>query len=247
LAAEYHACFEYNDFYAPDLLDNPDLCLKRIGLYQSLDRDRSCDTLHGAFLDITVHSQDPLIRQVSEKRVYQSMQIAAELGVRGVVFHTGLIPNYNSGFYTRHWLQSNRRFWTGVCAAFPNLEVYLENMFDIDPEMLLQMAEQMHQVPQFGLCLDYAHAGVFGEAPEEWLYALAPYIRHMHINDNDGKDDCHDAVGDGLTDWQRFDRTIRACGIAPSVLIETRLLERQRKSLRYLQQHRIYPFGGEGG
>ena len=247
LAEYWDAGFEYNDFCEPRLLDDETAFRARIGLYRSMDRDRSRDTLHGAFLDVTVHSDDPLIRRVSEKRVLQSMEAARALGVRGVVFHTGLIPNFRSSFYTKNWLDRNRLFWSDICGRYPEIGVWMENMFDMDPLLLLALAESMGDDANFGICLDYAHALVFGGDPALWLACLAPYVRHMHINDNDGQDDLHDAVGDGIIDWVCFDRALREKGITPSVLIETKDLRKQRASLEYMRERRIYPFGQEGG
>ena len=88
LAARYGAGFEYNDFSAPEVLDDEAETERLIGVYRSLDRDRSEDMLHGAYLDVTVHSADPLIRAVSDRRVRTSLDIARRLGIRGAVFHT---------------------------------------------------------------------------------------------------------------------------------------------------------------
>ena len=242
LAEEYGAFFEYNDFYEPAVLDDPAECARRIRRYEALGRDRSLDTVHGAFLDVTVHSSDPRIRRVSEQRVRQSMDIARSLGVRGIVFHTGTIPNFRSGYYSRGWLERNHAFWTEICGEYPELEVLMENMFDMEYTLLASLSPLMAGSKNFGVCLDYAHARVFGGDPDQWLMALAPYVRHMHINDNDGLDDQHRAVGDGVIDWQRFDRCVSKAGIRPSVLVETRSLELQRKSLQFMQANGIYPF-----
>ena len=242
LAVRWGAHFEYNDFFDMALADDPRFLEDRIAFYKSLDRDRSRDTLHGAFLDVTVHSDDPRIRRVSEERVRQSMDTARKLGVRGVVFHTGLIANYHSPYYDSAWLDRNRSFWTDICAEYPEIEVYMENMFDSEPDRLMRLAELMRDTGNFGVCLDAAHARVFGGGIDGWFAALAPYVRHMHVNDNDGRDDLHDAVGDGVIDWAAFDRAVAENNIAPSVLIETSSIEKQRRSLEYMEERGIYPF-----
>ena len=82
LAEDYHAAFEYNDFFNPAVLDDKRKVDELISFYVKQPHDRSRDTMHGAFLDITIHSEDSLIRQASERRIRQSMEIARELGVR---------------------------------------------------------------------------------------------------------------------------------------------------------------------
>ena len=190
LARQYGACFEYNDFYDPALLDDAERLTERISLYLSLDRDRSGDTLHGAFFDVTVHSGDPKIRQVSDDRVMQSLEIASRMGLRGAVFHTGTIPNFLDDRYEETWLRRNAAFWRRAAAAYPDLEILMENMFDMRGDLLFALAEELRDLPRFGVCLDCAHAAVFGReggTVEGWINRFAPYIRHFHINDNDGR------------------------------------------------------------
>lgn len=53
---QYHAAFEYNEFFLPAILDQEEQKKKIMYQYMELDRDRSNDTLHGAFLDICINS-----------------------------------------------------------------------------------------------------------------------------------------------------------------------------------------------
>ena len=57
LSRKYNGYFEYNDFMIPSVLDDEKRIAELIAFYKGLDRDRSQDTLHGAFLDVTVHRQ----------------------------------------------------------------------------------------------------------------------------------------------------------------------------------------------
>ena len=59
LAEKYGAVFEYNDFMLPGYLDDRAECRRKLIFYKSLGRDCSNDTLHGAFIDISVHSEIP--------------------------------------------------------------------------------------------------------------------------------------------------------------------------------------------
>lgn len=245
LAESVGAAFEYNDFFDPALLDDREALTKRIGTYCALPRDRSRDTLHGAFYDVTVHSQDPLIREASRKRVRQSMECAEALGVRAVVFHTGTIPNFTNKPYEDNWVEENARFFREISADFPKIGILMENMFDMRPEMMAALSDRMAAVPQFGICLDWAHAAVFGSSfgnVKDWFTKLRPYLRHLHINDHDGLRDLHLPLGKGITDWSVFSESMYTSGISPSVLIEVSSLEAQRTSLQYMKENGIYPF-----
>lgn len=80
----------------------------------------------------------------------------------------------------------------------------------------------------------------------EWIETLSPYIRHIHINDNDLQNDLHLAVGRGTLDWQEFDSLIREYQVEAPVLVEVNGYEAQRESLQYMKKHGIYPMEREG-
>lgn len=238
LAETYGCGFEYNDFFLPDHLDRKKWVQDRISFYQGLKNKPAYCTLHGAFLDVTVFSEDAKIRQVSDYRVEQSLKIAGELGAAGVVFHTNYIPNFLQKAYRNGWVEKNAEYWAGKAAAYPHLNIYMENMFDTDFRLLAQLGEQLRSIPNFGICFDYAHAHVFGEVwqIEEWVKALAPFVRHIHINDNDFISDSHLALGDGKIDWNKFKKYYEEYFSKASVLIEVTGEEKIKKSLDYLMR-----------
>ncbi len=246
LLAEGHECvFEYNDFYMANVLDAPGRQEEIITYYKKYRNDFSKDTIHGAFLDVTIHSDDPLIKEASMLRIRQSMDTAKRMGVKGVVFHTGRLAGFRVSNYLRNWCDRNAAFFTEIAAEYPKQQIYMENMFDEAPDILAGLAERMRDVPNFGICLDYAHAMLSGCPAKEWFGALAPYIRHMHINDNDLENDLHLPVGDGRIDWQEFNRLISLYQIDAPVLVEVKGYEAQEKSLAYMERYGIYPMNKE--
>ena len=242
LSKEYNAYFEYNDFFIPAILDDEVKKKELIDFYKSLPRDRSNDTLHGAFLDVTLHSSDTRIREVSELRVRQSMDIAKELGIRGVIFHTNMIANFKDAVYMKNWVNTNAAFYKKILAEYPGIYVFVENMFDFDPDMLLELARELKDEPYFGVCLDYAHATISKVPAKEWLEILKPYIKHMHINDNDLKDDQHKALGQGEIDYKEYTGLMIENEMEVSVLVEVSKMEDQMISLEYMRKEGIYPF-----
>ena len=96
------------------------------------------------------------------------------------------------------------------------------------------LAEDLKEYNNFGICFDYAHAKVYGDDIEEWFRELAPYIKHMHINDNNLKDDLHLAIGEGKIDWDEFVTMVQKYSIDSSVLIEVTGIEKQIESLQYI-------------
>lgn len=242
LAETYGAYFEYNDFFSPEVLDNEAEIEKRVAFYMGLSRDRSHDTLHGAFLDVTIHSQDSLIRAVSEQRVRQCMDIAEKMGIRGVIFHTNTVPNFRVDYYQKNWVECNERFWRQILKEYPTVSVFIENMFDEEPKLLSELAQQMQDEERFGICFDYAHAQVFGHGIDEWIEKLGPYVKHMHINDNNLETDLHQSVGKGKIDWQIYDEKLREAQITSTVLIEVKDLKLQEESIIFMLENKIYPY-----
>lgn len=242
LAEEYGCAFEYNDFYIPAVLDDRKKQEEIIEFYAKHRSDFSEDTMHGAFFDVTIHSSDPLIRDASKLRVHQSMEIAKRMGLRGVVFHTGRLAGFRSQTYLKFWHETNRRFFQELAEEYPKQQIYMENMFDEAPDVLAKLAESMKEVENFGVCLDYAHAALTGCSQREWVQTLAPYILHMHVNDNNLSDDLHQPVGDGQIDWKDYDSLMREYHIEATVLVEVSGCDGQKKSLQYMKQHGMYPF-----
>ena len=237
----YQASYEYNDFFPAAVLDDKKKQLEIIDTYAKVRSDFSNDTMHGAFLDVTVHSSDAKIREISELRVRQSMDIAKEMGLRGVVFHTNRLYGFRDKIYLKNWAESNERFFRKICEEYPNQQIFMENMFDEEPDVLCEFAERMEDCENFGICLDYAHGAISEVSASDWIKPLAPYIKHMHINDNDLINDLHAPIGDGQLDWALFTKEIEEYKINTTVLVEVTGVEKQKKSLEYMAKNGIFP------
>lgn len=241
IANEIDASFEYTDFFDPSLIANPEEYRRVVDLYKSLDRNRSDDTLHGVFYDIVVNSLDPTIRETSRARMRLSMDTALELGCKGVVFHTNFITGFKSISYRNQWVKDNAKFYKELLSEYPTLNIYVENMYDDTPELLRRLAEELKDEPNFGVCLDIAHAFLWSLPIKTWIDELSPYIKHIHCNDNNRDEDAHLAVGQGSVQWAilNYRKLIKD---KPSILIEVKGEEKVRKSYNYLLRNCLYPY-----
>ena len=235
LSKQYGASFEYNDFYKPSIYQDEEEIRKRIEVYKSLDRDRSKDTLHGVFFDIAMTSTDDVIRDRSRYLMKQSMDIARELGCKGVVFHTGIL----AGLWTKPclsgWVTAASEYLPVLARQYPEIEIYIENTFERDPSPLIDFMERLTDCPNIKLCLDYAHASLTVTDNEEWVKRMAPYLGHMHTNDNDLIADLHQAPGRGSIDYQEFKRLLDKYDVHTSVLLELDGIEEQEFALKFMQ------------
>lgn len=106
------------------------------------------------------------------------------------------------------------------------------------------MAENMQGEDHFGVCLDLAHAYLSGTPLEEWERQLKPYVKHLHINDNDRQEDTHQPVGSAGFPWQNYKTFLETFPEEekPSVLIEVRGYQDLAASVEYMQKEKLYPF-----
>lgn len=238
LAAQYSFGFEYNDFYEPDLLDDEKKLEKRIELYHGLHREKGVDTLHGAFYDIVPFSWDSGIRRHSVRRMAQSVEIAARLGCRAVIFHTGLVPGLvEDRKYRLNWLSVMAETMRELLEVSGPVEIYCENMFDTSPGELAELAAELEGEERFGICLDIGHMMLATREPKPWFEALAPYIRHFHINDNHFHRDEHLALGCGSIEWDYIFRLMDQYRLWDrSILLEVKGMDKIESSMEYLRK-----------
>lgn len=231
LAEEFGAAFEYDDFYQPAVYEDEREVERVIAAYLSLPRDRSRDTLHGVFFDIKPNSMDSAIAQRSRALMRQSLAIANRLGVRGVTFHSDIYGGMRLSIPPEVWLNAAEALFRQLCAENPGLDVWLENTIEQEPDQLLALARRMEDVPNFGLTFDLAHASLSATDGAVWLREMGPFVRHVHLNDNDLYADRHWPVGQGSIDYPRFAALADAHIPGVPMLMEVRTLEDARESL----------------
>ena len=236
IAERYSVGFEINDFFDPKVLDDEkeQNCL----IQQYLDAGiPEGSTMHGAFLDVVVFSSDDKIAEISKIRMRQSMEVARSLGVQSVIFHTNGNPMLSGEVYDNNVIVKTTEYLEELLQEYPDVNIYLENMFDATPKILVRISERLCKYMNYGVCLDYAHASISDLPMSDWVEALAPYLRHIHINDNELKKDMHMPVGSGSINWNQFAKYYRTHFDQCSILVETTEPEEQIQSLNYLKEN----------
>ena len=234
ISEKYDLRFEYNDFTNPSVYSDEKQIDHIIEAYKALDRDRSFDTMHGAFLGIDIAAVDPVMREYSQKLCKQSLGIAQKLGIKGVVFHTGLIGTLRVDYYIKNWIDTAVDFFTSLCKEYADIDIYMENSFEQEPTVFVELMRLMVQIPNFKLCLDYSHAILTKTPIDEWVEAFKPYVAHMHLNDNDLTNDLHLAVGDGKIDFNEWLSLVNEIDYNHTILLEMNGFDKVEKSLKYV-------------
>jgi sugar phosphate isomerase/epimerase len=193
-------------------------------------------SLHGAFIDLPIHSPDPDVARLARQRVTDDLETARQLGCRKAVFHAGYNPLVPLSTYRERFVEAHTQFWRGVSEEFPSLTICLENQWEPEPGILLEL---MRSVDHSGvrLCLDVAHAFAYSQVPLDlWISELGPFLGHLHWNDNLGDTDSHLAIGEGAIPWKGLlqDLLEATSSSPPTALIELGSLQDVRQSLNYL-------------
>lgn len=103
--------------------------------------------------------------------------------------------------------------------------VCLENMpmtaHRISP--IKNIAETVEKIasPYIGICLDTGHSNVFADDLGDAVRTAAPWLKVLHIHDNNGKADQHLLPWLGSCNWDSFTRALAEIGYEGSISLET--------------------------
>ena len=195
-------------------------------------------TIHSPFMDLSPAAVDPIIREATFKRYSSILDFASVLEPRVVVFHSGYY-RWNYENKVDKWLKGSLKTWRLLNKRAEDLgvKIAIENIFEDDPGNLRMLAEEMGS-ENFGLCVDVGHINLFSRIPlQEWLQIVRPFIKEMHIHDNDGSGDDHLPIGDGNLD---FDTVFKMSeGLDCVYTIEAHTVENARKSLERIRKYLV--------
>lgn len=196
--------------------------------------------MHGACFDIYLSSPDQKIREVSRARIIQTCQIAKELKLGRIVFHTNYLPTVMFNPYIDNWLIENQLFWIEIIKEF-DLKILIENSFDQDPELILRLIEAVNS-DNIGICLDIGHCNLSKTSIKNWIEKLKDHIIQLHINDNNGILDRHLAVGDGIINWEDVSNLISLNRLEPIIVFEMYTLSDIRRSIEFINKKDLFSF-----
>jgi len=118
-----------------------------------------------------------------------------------------------------------------------NVRIAIENIPGIFPSLLKSVNDFSKFYDELGedigMALDVGHANVNGQTGE-FMDKLGSKIVHIHVSDNDGKQDSHFGVGKGSVDWQNFAKSVKRIHFHGVIMVESILDVRQ--SLQNLRE-----------
>lgn len=198
--------------------------------------------VHLPFLDIKPGSMDPFILEASRNRLKKAIEIAHYYEPVHAIAHIGYFPVDYDDFY-KEWLENSFFTWEEILnkvdRAFP---LFLENVFEQEPEPIKDFFENF-QREGIGFCLDIGHWFSFGRGNKQqnlgsWLQLLAPYLKHLHLHDNDGSEDKHLGLGEGDIPLSELMAGLELLDLKPSFTLEPHTQEDFFASLDFIANHK---------
>jgi len=167
----------------------------------------------------------PSIREASVNEVFKALDVSAEMGVKKAVLHPGYLtglmtftPDKGKKYAEESLIRILER------AAGLGIMVCLENMFQRMGHMYRpeEFTEVLDQHPDLMMTLDLGHANIRAPRGQAVAFVKAAHgrIGHVHIGDNNGREDEHLPVGTGRLDVAGALAALKATGYDQTMTLE---------------------------
>jgi sugar phosphate isomerase/epimerase len=212
------------------------------GVARTLKEHGLKTTLHAPYMDLSPASSDMRIRRASQERILQALDLIPVFNPVSVVCHLGFFPLLHEEIQDQ-WLERAIAFWSTTIT--PRLEKYgtslmLENVFEWNPELFERLFSGVDS-PYLRFCLDTGHTLAFSRTSwGDWLKTMGDYLGQIHLHDNTGKTDEHQALGKGVFPFEEFFQWIAQENLRPIITLEAQSEEGIRESIAHLSK--IWPW-----
>ena len=198
-------------------------------------------TVHGPFQDLSPGALDDFILAASRRRLRQAWRWLPVFRPEAVICHLGY-EDRHFHWDQENWLNRSAATYRelGAWAQTYGIRVMLENVYEQDPEIIREAIQRIG-LPNVRVCLDVGHLNSFGGGDfKGWLEALWPVIGHLHLHDNQGTLDDHQALGTGNVPLEFVLTFLAERGVQPLITLEPHQEGSLSPSLEYLAQ--IWPW-----
>lgn len=194
-------------------------------------------TVHSPLSDINLASHNQSIRDSSIEEVKKSMDRAVEWNADLVVVHPGSMPIMGKKIEEKIFkynLESLRE-----CADYAlDIGIYMcvENMPVIESLLYQDLNELNSLLEELDvyMTLDVGHAHNSGFSPSEMF--SYPLIKHVHLSDNDGTFDQHNALGTGSIDFNLLFKSMKKAKYDGVLMVEVKNPQDVTDSLDFIEQ-----------
>lgn len=213
--------------------------------------------MHLPFFDLHPGSLDSHILQGTRARLLDVISVATIYSPRHLVGHAAYDRTQHRRHY-RRWLERSVRTWDELLEAWPDAPpLFLENTHEKDPEPLADLVGELRaRGRDVGVCLDIGHWFAFALGHERrdfgrWLDSLGPFVRHLHLHDNDGSGDQHRGLGKGNIPWDEVLPALAELGQPLTATLEPHDIPTFEVSSAFVADRQdlfpghVFPGGGE--
>jgi sugar phosphate isomerase/epimerase len=178
-------------------------------------------TLHGPFFDLVPGGMDKKMLQTSRERLQQAFELVPVFNPLSIVCHTG----YDRKRYLDaqdQWLEAAVETWTNLLRGLGGTQTVLvmENVYEKTPRMLLRLLKSLGS-EKTGFCFDAGHMNAFSDTDlHGWLEAMTPFLKQLHLHDNNGGADDHLAIGEGAIAFDRLFSHLEKNQLKPIITLE---------------------------
>ncbi|MGD0843584.1 MAG: sugar phosphate isomerase/epimerase family protein [Geobacteraceae bacterium] len=204
--------------------------LKRIAA--ALEENGLSTTMHAPYVDLNPGSTERLVHEATLRRFHQTLDAAEILRPKVIVLHPGY-DRWRYGDNKDLWLKQSIDTWQEVLGRAAGIGCILavENIFEEEPSTLKALFEAVDS-PFLRHCFDTGHWNLFVKiSMDEWFAEIGSYIAEVHIHDNFGIKDDHNAIGEGNINFDLFFRLLQRYAPDAAWTLEAHSKETLEKAL----------------
>jgi sugar phosphate isomerase/epimerase len=193
-------------------------------------------TFHSPISDMNLASPNESIRNASIEQVKKSINLANKLNANIVVVHPGQVP-FLARIFQEKVIENNFNS-LNECANYAHemgIELCVENMPDMEGYLFKDINHLNNLVEELGvfMTLDVGHAHNMGFSTDEMI--KSKHLKHIHLSDNDGSFDNHEALGKGTIDFDNLLKNLNKIKYSGVLTIEVKNKAEILESLKFLQ------------
>lgn len=201
--------------------------------------------VHGPFVGMLINAPDPEIQTVVSKRLTQGVRFAAELGATHMVVHSPFAQKGSPFMQLASetdlqnnvdWIHATLEPVVRVAESL-GVMLVIENINDLNPAALIATVKSF-DTETVRLSIDVGHVQLHlrtgGMPPSQWIRETAPYLQHLHLQDNDGMFDRHWAPGDGEINWYSIFEALSTLDHQPRLIMEVKSRHNVQRGYEYL-------------
>ena len=193
-------------------------------------------SIHAPLSDVNIASLNESIRKASIDEVKNSIDLASKIDSEVVVVHPGHMAFLARKFQKK--IMENSLISLQECSKSAEelgIKLCVENMPDMEGMICKNLEELNELVQEIGtlMTLDVGHAYNMGISVEEMLKYD---IGHIHLSDNDGSFDNHNAVGSKNIDFKSLFEGLNEKKFGGVLVIEVSNLDEVLESLDYIKR-----------